>query len=188
MRKKTRYNMKQAFLVLFFVVFISCGQCKTTPLVQIKDEVTYLTGDDLEGRTAGSGGELKAVTYIAKRFEALRLQSKGDKNTCFQKFEFTLRANPHQVPDSTTHTTEKIIGTNVIGYIDNKKETTVVIGVHYDHLGYGGSGSLYREGKAIHNGADDNASGVAVVIDLESKLREKKPSQRILRFKRKHYW
>ena len=44
----------------------------------------------------------------------------------------------------------------------------VVIGAHYDHLGYGeGGGSLYRgKEKEIHNGADDNASGIAVLIEL----------------------
>ncbi len=41
--------------------------------------------------------------------------------------------------------------------------TMVVIGAHFDHLGYGDEGSLYRGAPAIHNGADDNASGVAVM-------------------------
>ncbi|HMT29077.1 MAG TPA: M28 family peptidase, partial [Bacteroidia bacterium] len=56
---------------------------------------------------------------------------------------------------------------NVIGYIDNKATNTVVIGAHYDHLGYGIEGSLYRgDSKAVHNGADDNASGTAGLIEL----------------------
>ncbi len=59
-------------------------------------------------------------------------------------------------------------GHNVIGYIDNKATNTVVIGAHYDHLGYGDEGSLYRGEKAIHNGADDNASGTAALIELAS--------------------
>ena len=46
-----------------------------------------------------------------------------------------------------------------------------MIGAHYDHLGYGGDGSLHRGDKAIHNGADDNASGVAVMLDLAGKLK-----------------
>lgn len=58
-------------------------------------------------------------------------------------------------------------GHNILGYIDNNAQQTVVIGAHYDHLGYGIEGSLYRgEKKAIHNGADDNASGVAGLIEL----------------------
>jgi Iap family predicted aminopeptidase len=61
----------------------------------------------------------------------------------------------------------------VIGFLDNKAENTVIIGAHFDHLGYGGDGSLYRDSiKAIHNGADDNASGVSVMLNLVSKLKE----------------
>lgn len=56
---------------------------------------------------------------------------------------------------------------NVIGLIDNQAEHTIVIGAHYDHLGYGNDASLYRGAeKAIHNGADDNASGTAGLLEL----------------------
>ncbi|MBB1283384.1 M28 family peptidase [Flavisolibacter sp. BT320] len=62
-------------------------------------------------------------------------------------------------------------GKNVIGYIDNGAPTTVVIGAHYDHLGYGEDrNSLSRE-KQIHNGADDNASGTAALIELGQLLK-----------------
>ncbi|TAH42423.1 MAG: M28 family peptidase [Bacteroidetes bacterium] len=57
-------------------------------------------------------------------------------------------------------------GHNVIGYVDNGAAHTIVIGAHYDHLGYGDEGSLYRGEKAIHNGADDNASGTGALIEL----------------------
>ncbi|MEZ4829132.1 MAG: M28 family peptidase [Bacteroidia bacterium] len=55
---------------------------------------------------------------------------------------------------------------NVAGYWDNGAEKTVVIGAHYDHLGYGGEGSLHAGEKGIHNGADDNASGTAGLVEL----------------------
>ncbi|MGK2863380.1 MAG: M28 family peptidase [Chitinophagaceae bacterium] len=63
---------------------------------------------------------------------------------------------------------KKRTGHNVIGYIDNGATTTVVTGAHFDHLGYGEDGnSLLRTGeKLIHNGADDNASGTAALIEL----------------------
>lgn len=63
-------------------------------------------------------------------------------------------------------------GHNVIGFIDNKSANTVVIGAHYDHLGMGGEGSLYRGEPAVHNGADDNASGIAALIELASYLKK----------------
>ena len=63
-------------------------------------------------------------------------------------------------------------GHNVVGFLDNNAKTTVVVGAHYDHLGWGHEGSLYRGEKAIHNGADDNASGVALIIELAEELKK----------------
>lgn len=67
-------------------------------------------------------------------------------------------------------------GYNVIGYIDNRAATTVILGAHFDHLGYGEDGnSMVRTGeKNIHNGADDNASGTAALIELARKLKSSK--------------
>ncbi|MFN8143495.1 MAG: M28 family peptidase [Bacteroidia bacterium] len=62
-------------------------------------------------------------------------------------------------------------GHNILGYIDNGAANTIVIGAHYDHLGYGAEGSLYRGEPAIHNGADDNASGIAALIELARYLK-----------------
>ncbi|MEM7038615.1 MAG: M28 family peptidase, partial [Bacteroidota bacterium] len=63
-------------------------------------------------------------------------------------------------------------GHNVIGLLDHGAEMTVVFGAHYDHLGMGEEGSLHRGEKAIHNGADDNASGVAMIIELANELKK----------------
>lgn len=67
-------------------------------------------------------------------------------------------------------------GKNVIGYIDNKAPLTIVLGAHFDHLGYGEDGnSMIRSGAPqIHNGADDNASGTAGLIELGRMLVAKK--------------
>lgn len=62
---------------------------------------------------------------------------------------------------------------NVIGYIDNQKPTTVVVGAHYDHLGWGGEGSRAIGEHAIHNGADDNASGTAALLAMADLLGNK---------------
>lgn len=67
---------------------------------------------------------------------------------------------------------KKRSGSNVVGFIDNKAATTVIVGAHFDHLGYGEDGnSLERNGKYVHNGADDNASGVAAMIELARMLK-----------------
>jgi len=65
--------------------------------------------------------------------------------------------------------TEKIRkGANVVGFINNNAANTVIFGAHFDHLGYGeDNNSMLRTGeKLIHNGADDNASGTAALIEL----------------------
>ncbi len=65
---------------------------------------------------------------------------------------------------------------NVVGYIDNGAPLTIVLGAHLDHLGYGEDGnSMIRNGEAaIHNGADDNASGTSSLIELSSILKKSK--------------
>jgi len=68
----------------------------------------------------------------------------------------------------------------VVGFIDNGKEKTIVIGAHYDHLGYGKEGSLSDTKGEIHNGADDNASGVAALLGLAKKLKAKKLSTNVM--------
>lgn len=71
---------------------------------------------------------------------------------------------------------KKRTGTNVVGYIDNGAPTTVVIGAHFDHLGHGedgGSREVEKKGQ-IHNGADDNASGTAAVIEMARLLKNSK--------------
>ena len=55
---------------------------------------------------------------------------------------------------------------NVVGYLDNAAPNTIIIGAHFDHLGWGLDNSLYKGEQAIHNGADDNASGTAGLIEL----------------------
>ncbi|MEI6124395.1 MAG: M28 family peptidase [Bacteroidota bacterium] len=63
------------------------------------------------------------------------------------------------------------IGHNVGGYMDNKAKTTVVIGAHYDHLGMGFFSTRDPGVYDVHNGADDNASGVAGVLELARQLK-----------------
>ncbi|HNP53234.1 MAG TPA: M28 family peptidase, partial [Ferruginibacter sp.] len=69
----------------------------------------------------------------------------------------------------TVELTEKRrTGHNVIGYINNQAAQTIVLGAHYDHLGYGEDHNSLYVGKTpqIHNGADDNASGTAALMEL----------------------
>jgi Zn-dependent M28 family amino/carboxypeptidase len=164
--------MKQVSLLVFFLTLFACKQ-QYTPENKIKEDVSYLADDKLEGRGTGTEGEKKAAEYIAKRFESLGLEGKGT-NGYFQDFTFKPKTDPHsEVKYTEINSDSTITGRNILGFLDNNSSQTIVIGAHFDHLGWGSDGSLYRgEDKAIHNGADDNASGVAVMLNLASKLKE----------------
>ena len=172
--------MKKISLLVLFLSLVGCKK-EYTPENKIKEDVTFLADDKLEGRGTGTEGEKAAADYIAKRFEDLGLEGKGT-NGYFQDFTFTPKTDPHSEAKFTTVNEDgSITGRNVLGFIDNNASQTVVIGSHYDHLGYGGEGSLDRsEEKAIHNGADDNASGVAVMLNLAGKLKETNTSNNYL--------
>jgi Zn-dependent M28 family amino/carboxypeptidase len=171
--------MKYLFALLFLVFLNSCKK-ETVKSITIKEDVTFLSDDALEGRQTGTEGEKAAAKYIAKRLEDLGLEGKGT-NEYFQAFSFKPKTNPHQKVNYTVKDGDSIItGTNVLGFINNNAENTIVIGAHYDHLGYGAEGSLHRGAQAIHNGADDNASGVAVMLNLAEKLKTKNTNNNYL--------
>lgn len=162
-----------ALLAVILALFFSCKSEKSNP-VSLENDVAFLANDSLAGREPGTAGELEAAAYLQKRMEDLGLEPKGNAGTYFQTFTFKPKTDPHKEVEYTSGGDGTITATNVIGYIDNQAENTVVIGAHFDHLGMGGEGSLYRgEEPQIHNGADDNASGVAVMLQLADSLRKK---------------
>ncbi len=162
--------MNKIIWLLFFVFLFSC---KSEPTTQagLEDDVAFLASDSLKGRETGTQGELIAATYLEKRMKSIGLLPKGKKETYFQTFTFTPQKDPHQEVVYDTLGTKT--GTNVIGFIDNEAENTIVIGAHYDHLGMGNQSSLHRGEQAIHNGADDNASGIAILLQLAQNLKTK---------------
>ncbi|MFD0834794.1 M28 family peptidase [Mariniflexile aquimaris] len=162
--------MKYSIILVFFIIL---GACKNvdSKVISIKEDVTFLSDDKLEGRQTGTKGEQAAADYIANRFKTLGLAPKGTEGY-LQKFSFKPKTNPHQVVTYTVKDGDSTItGINIVGFLNNKAENTIVIGAHFDHLGYGAEGSLHRGERAIHNGADDNASGVSVLLNLASKLK-----------------
>ena len=130
-----------------------------------------MSSDDLEGRATGSDGERIAASYISKRFKELNVEAKGSIDY-LHPFSFKPKSHPHEeIKFNDSLKNNGITGNNVIGFIDNNSLNTIVIGAHYDHLGFGDEGSLYRGSETkIHNGADDNASGVSLMLDLAGKL------------------
>jgi Zn-dependent M28 family amino/carboxypeptidase len=173
--------MKLFYILLSATLLVACNtQTATTPAVNYLEnyvsDVTYLAHDSLEGREVGTQGEVIAATYIAKRMKEIGLTPKGDDNSYFQIFTRKMKAHPHD----TIGEGGKIEGRNVLGFIDNESENTLVIGAHYDHLGYGEEGSLADSAGQIHNGADDNASGVAAMLGLANKFKNTKLKSNVL--------
>lgn len=136
-------------------------------LLQTQIDVVYLASDYLQGRETGTIGEVRAAEYIVHRFKEIGLTPKGDNGTWFQEFPFHEVTNPHAADKGKIEGK----GKNVIGYIDNGAATTVVVGGHYDHIGMGRSGSRHTGEPAIHNGADDNASGIAAMFRIADHLK-----------------
>lgn len=120
--------------------------------------VRFLAGDVLRGRGTGTGELDRAAEYIAEKFREAGLEPAGDKGSYFQEWED---------PDDRSHPVKM---KNVIGILPGRKQEwtdqSVVIGAHYDHLGVTSGDSGITDGTKIYHGADDNASGVAVLIEL----------------------
>lgn len=174
--------MKQLYTLFVLALLASACTDFTTDkelMTGLKEDITYLASDDLEGRAIGTDGEVLAAKYIADKFREIGLEPKGT-DRYFQVFKVNKPANPHEQPEIAA-TGEGISGRNVLGFVDNGAPYTIALGAHYDHLGYGGEGSLFRgEEAAIHNGADDNASGTAALIQLARILKEKKSNYNYL--------
>lgn len=122
----------------------------------LKTVVTYLANDSLYGRPTSSVYESKSADFIYQTFK----ETKGLKPKR-QVFAFQ-QSDTASVQQSQ----------NIYCYINNHADSTILIGAHYDHIGLGGGLSLaYSKKNQIHNGADDNASGVALMLLLSKQAK-----------------
>jgi hypothetical protein len=163
--------MKHLF---FFAILLATAMgCSAQEIdsKRILQHIQKLADDSFAGRGTGTVGEKNAASYIIGELKRFNLQPKGDNNTFLQQFPF--KKGVHGEGEAGT-------SNNIVAFLDNHASTTIVIGAHYDHLGIDGQGSSLDanpQGK-IHNGADDNASGVAGVLELArffstNKIKEK---------------
>lgn len=120
-------------------------------MFNLKRIVSILAHDSMGGRATSSLHESKAANFISN--EVIK-QSK--QRPQLHSFTFMLE-NKNEVMHSK----------NIYCFINNKSKKTILLGAHYDHLGLGEEKSLsYGQKGQIHNGADDNASGVALQLEL----------------------
>jgi putative aminopeptidase FrvX len=144
--------------VIFALTAVGC-QAQEVDSKRILQHIKTLADDSFAGRGTGTEGESKASNYITGEFKRLKLQPKGDNQTFLQKFPFKKGVHGEGEAGNSN---------NIVAFLDNQSPSTIIIGAHYDHLGSDGQGSSLDanpQGK-IHNGADDNASGVAGVLEL----------------------
>jgi hypothetical protein len=144
---------------------------------RLLDDIKFLTDDRLQGRATGAAGADSAATYLARRFSEVGLQPAA--GGWFQSFSIG-RDAPAARPGK-----QSLIGKNVIGILPGRdpvlRNQTVVLGAHYDHLGLGGFGSLDPDSTGrVHNGADDNASGVAGLIQVAARLAASPPARTVV--------
>jgi hypothetical protein len=114
-----------------------------------KRHICALADDALEGREGGSRGGRAAGSYIISHLEKLGLEPAGDNGSYYQQFG-GMRNILALARGSDPAVANELI----------------VVGAHYDHVGYGNSGNSYGPFGFVHNGADDNASGVAGLIEV----------------------
>ncbi len=126
---------------------------------RLEEDVRFLAQPALEGRGFGTEGLERAAEYIAGVFEAVGLEPGGDQGTFFQAFP--ARGGEPEEEEQLRNVVGVLRGT-ASSYADQ----SVVVGAHYDHLGRGWPQDRAEHVGEIHHGADDNASGVAALLEL----------------------
>ncbi|NOX88129.1 MAG: M20/M25/M40 family metallo-hydrolase [Calditrichaeota bacterium] len=122
-------------------------------------DIKFLSSDELQGRAPGSAGIEKAAQYIAQQFKKAGLQPGADDGSYFQVWEEVVDAKGTKAP------VKNIIGI-IPGTNPHLADQAVVVSAHYDHLGLGWPDAHKGDEGKIHPGADDNASGVSVLLEL----------------------
>ncbi len=125
----------------------------------LKAHAAFLTDDRLEGRGFGTKGLDTAAEYIAQCLLEYGLEPGGDSGSCYQIWED--RGGPKNQPARL-----KNVIAVLPGHDPALKDEPVVLGAHYDHLGRGWPDVHEGDEGKIHNGADDNASGIATLLEL----------------------
>jgi hypothetical protein len=129
---------------------------------RMEKDVQTMADDSMQGRGLGSSGLEASAEYIAEQFEDAGLEPAGDDGSYFQSFDVTGE-------DGKQLTVRNVLGV-IPGTNADWKEESVVLSAHYDHLGLGWPDAKADSKGKIHNGADDNASGVAVMLELARTL------------------
>ena len=166
--------MKKILLLVLLLLIgslISIPEIKATNddirVHDFQNHITYLASDELEGRSSGTQGDQLAKDYIVNHFTTAGLPTKR-----------VVEVQEHYVYKDRKNKKNKVLTYNIIatlpGTDDKLKEEYVVVGGHYD--------SVSNKLDKIHNGADDNASGTSMVLELFEKFAASNTNKRTLIF------
>jgi Zn-dependent M28 family amino/carboxypeptidase len=155
--KKIRFILFPLFFVCFSPV-LGKAQLKITDGDYMKNCVKTLASDSMGGRAPGTKYDQMAADFIAGEFGKLKIKP--------------LRTSGYFQDFSYTKDTAVIHTRNVAAILDNKAQKSIIIGAHYDHLGFGGARSRSYGKHEVHNGADDNASGVALMLAMARQIKQ----------------
>jgi Zn-dependent M28 family amino/carboxypeptidase len=180
--------MKRSLVVIVAATGIACSSTigresdlelgsAVADSVAIRRDISYLASDKLEGRLTGTPGNDSAAAFIAQRYKYLRL--KAPYPGYLQHFVARPAAAAHSGDTAGLKTQ------NVVAMLEGSdpvlRNRYIVIGAHFDHLGRTTQYSMDpRAGDVIRNGADDNASGTAAVLQLARMLSIQKPKHSVI--------
>ncbi len=149
-----RHHYKISILLLFLLIIVGWFPAQSqenTLSERLKQHVSILASDSLQGRGLGTDGKYLAKQYIIEQFREAGLKAFND--SYIQPFETRIGL-------------AWVNAYNVVGYLPGNdpglSDEYILIGAHYDHLGY----TRENNKKTIFPGADDNASGVAGIIEI----------------------
>lgn len=142
-------------------------------------QLAWLADDARRGRLTGTPEADSAAAWIARQFAEAGLQPAGPAGW-FQPFAVAADA-PSVAGTGLGGST----GRNVVGVVPGRdparRDEVVVVGAHYDHLGTGVTGSLSPERRGeVHNGADDNASGTAALLEIARQIAARPPARTVV--------
>ncbi len=168
-------------LLLFAAVFapVSAQDTLSPAAERVLADVRYLAADAREGRGVGTQGLEDAARYIADGFARVGLKP-GASGSFFQPFTIPADA-PAVMHTHLAGTSVENVVAVLPGRVRALRGQVVVVGAHYDHLGLGGFGALDPDSTGrVHNGADDNASGTAALLEIARLLRGRRPARTIV--------
>jgi hypothetical protein len=143
----------------------------------IRRDIEFLASDRLEGRLAGTPGNDSAAAYLARRYRSLGLTELAPGY--LQPFD-ALSAQDAHMGRTQPRPTQNVVAL-LRGRDPALRDEYIVIGAHFDHLGRSPMFAQDPEaGDAIRNGADDNASGTAAVLDLARLLKANPPRRSVI--------